>query len=261
MRCWIAYAALCLSAHLAAGEPTEAARALIGRILPGRETEFALEVIPADAGRDVYEVEVGAYPVVLRGNSGISLASAFNAYLRDVAQAHVSWNGGDQLALPDPLPPAPQKMRVVSPYPLRFAYNYCTHGYTMAWWDWSRWERELDFLAMQGVNLALVLQGQEQVWIEALAAVGYGEAEVRQWLTMPSHQPWQYMSNMEDYGGPYAELLYAEFDSVGRYRPTVLEARSAAPSRSRFGRSKAGEGQLLLTMMWSDVPGGALAED
>lgn len=72
-----------------------------------------------------------------------------------------------------------------------------------------------------------------------------------------------YAPDMEDYGGPYAELLYAEFDSVGdlRYRPTVLEARSAAPSRSRFGRSKAGEGQLLLTVMWSDVPGGALAED
>ncbi|MBL7952520.1 MAG: hypothetical protein JNM62_12470 [Flavobacteriales bacterium] len=36
-----------------------------------------------------------------------------------------------------------------------------------------------------------------------------------------------YAPDMEDYGGPYAELLYAEFDSVGRYRPTVLEARPA----------------------------------
>ena len=21
--------------------------------------------------------------------------------------------------------------------------NVCTHGYTMAWWDWQRWELEL----------------------------------------------------------------------------------------------------------------------
>lgn len=54
-----------------------------------------------------------------------------------------------------------------------------------------------------------------------------------------------YAPDIEDYGGPYAELRYAEYDSVGdlRYYPTVLEARAA------------GEGQLLLKVMWSDVPG------
>lgn len=53
-----------------------------------------------------------------------------------------------------------------------------------------------------------------------------------------------YASDYEHYGGPYAELRYAEFDSVGdlRYRPTVLEARSA------------GEDGLLLNVMWSDEP-------
>ncbi|MBP7407613.1 MAG: hypothetical protein KA941_02530 [Flavobacteriales bacterium] len=65
-----------------------------------------------------------------------------------------------------------------------------------------------------------------------------------------------YAPDMEHYGGPYAELLYAEYDSVGdlHYHPTVLEARAAAPSRS-LRRSKAGEGQLLLRVMWSDAPG------
>lgn len=57
-------------------------------------------------------------------------------------------------------------------------------------------------------------------------------------LDLPTGRP-----DMEDYGGPYAELLYAEFDSVGRYRPTVLEARSA------------GQADLLLKVMWSDEPG------
>lgn len=54
-----------------------------------------------------------------------------------------------------------------------------------------------------------------------------------------------YAPDFEHYGGPYAELRYAEFDSVGdlRYRPTVWEARPA------------GEGDLLLKVMWSDEPG------
>ena len=52
-------------------------------------------------------------------------------------------------------------------------------------------------------------------------------------------------SGMEHYGGPYAELRYAEYDSVGdlRYRPTVLEARAA------------GEGELQLKVMWSEQTG------
>lgn len=54
-----------------------------------------------------------------------------------------------------------------------------------------------------------------------------------------------YAPDIDHYGGPYAELRYAEYDSVGdlRYRPTVLEARPAA------------QGQLLLKVMWSEEPG------
>lgn len=26
--------------------------------------------------------------------------------------------------------------------------NYCTVSYTAAYWDWERWQREIDFMAM-----------------------------------------------------------------------------------------------------------------
>ena len=34
----------------------------------------------------------------------------------------------------------------------------------MANWDWSRWEKELDFMALQGVNLALAMLGNGKLW-------------------------------------------------------------------------------------------------
>jgi alpha-N-acetylglucosaminidase len=71
----------------------------------------------------------------------------------------------------------------------------------MAWWDWPKWQRELDFLALNGVNLALVIEGQESVWIQTLKSLGYTDDEARAWLVMPSHQPWMYMDNIESYGG------------------------------------------------------------
>ena len=33
-----------------------------------------------------------------------------------------------------------------------------------AFWDWDRWEKEIDWMAMQGVNMPLAFTGQEAIW-------------------------------------------------------------------------------------------------
>ncbi len=33
-------------------------------------------------------------------------------------------------------------------------------SYSMAFWNWSRWEQELDWMALQGINLPLAFTGQ-----------------------------------------------------------------------------------------------------
>lgn len=195
---------------------TVAARSLVERLLPGHTQQFVLETIAPDNGRDVFEVESRDGKIVLRGNDGVSIASALNWYLKKECHCDVSWNCGDQLSLPESLPSVPEKIRVASPDRFRYAYNFCTHGYTMAWWGWPEWQRELDFLALSGVNLALVIEGQESVWVQTLKNFGYNDAEVRAWLVMPSHQPWMYMDNMESYGGPVPEELVARRLELGR---------------------------------------------
>ena len=35
---------------------------------------------------------------------------------------------------------------------------------SFAWWDWKRWEKEIDWMALQGINLPLAFTGQEAVW-------------------------------------------------------------------------------------------------
>ncbi len=175
-----------------------------------------MEVIPSADGSDVFEIESVGGKIVLRGNDGVSLASALSRWLEDFGHCEISWNCGNQLSLPSTLPALERKIRVVTPHQFRFAYNYCTHGFTMAWWDWPRWEHELDFLALKGVNLALVIQGQEQVWIDALKGFGYSDADVRRWLTLPSNQPWQFMSNIEDFSGPIPAAVVEKRVALGQ---------------------------------------------
>ncbi len=44
--------------------------------------------------------------------------------------------------------------------------NVCTASYSMAWWDWRRWEEEMDWMALSGINLALAFTGQEAIWAQ-----------------------------------------------------------------------------------------------
>ncbi|MBN8460614.1 MAG: alpha-N-acetylglucosaminidase [Verrucomicrobia bacterium] len=193
--------AAAVSSSRAADDPavTEAA-ALIGRVVPAHAQQFSCEIIPPENGADVFEIDNAPGKVVLRGNNAVSLASAFNWYLKYTAKCDFS-SCGVQLGLPEKLPAVSNRIRHAATVPHRFIYNYCTFGYTMPWWNWQRWERELDWMAMNGINMPFIITGQEAVWINTFTQYGYTEREVRQWLGSPAHFPWTFMQNMHSFGG------------------------------------------------------------
>ena len=43
--------------------------------------------------------------------------------------------------------------------PLRYYQNVCTASYSMVWWDKARWEREIDWMALNGINAPLTFTG------------------------------------------------------------------------------------------------------
>jgi alpha-N-acetylglucosaminidase len=207
----------------------DAASQLVRRVIPGQAGQFIIEIISAADGRDVFEVASRGQNVVLRGNSAVSIASALNWYLQNQCHCDIFWNCGERLDVPQPLPAVPQPVRIVSPHAYRYAYNFCTHGYTTVWWEWAQWERELDYLALNGANLALIIQGQESVWLQTLMALGYSEAEGRAWHVMPTHQPWMYMDNMENHGEPLpAELVQRRLE-LGQQILTRMRELGIAP--------------------------------
>jgi alpha-N-acetylglucosaminidase len=181
-----------------------AARELLIRVL-GEESidDFRFERIkPTSEGHDVFEIagsEDGK--VVLRGNNGVAMASALNHYLKYFCNAHVAQTG-EQIDLPEPLD-APEKLiRISSPYRYRYAYNYCTFSYTMAWWDWDRWQREIDWLALNGVNLPLMIVGQEAVWLETFKRFGLSKEDLDSFFVGPAFLAWAWMNNLDAHGGP-----------------------------------------------------------
>ncbi|MCT4644840.1 MAG: alpha-N-acetylglucosaminidase [Carboxylicivirga sp.] len=179
----------------------ESSRQLIERVIPGYSSQFQLELIEAENGKDVFEITSINDKVALKGNCQMAIASALNYYLKYTCNAHVSWCG-DQLNLANNLPLPSALVHKVIDAKHRVYFNYCTLNYTASWWDWERWQREIDFMAMNGINMPLSVIGLEGVWYNTLLKFGYSDEEARSYLVGSAYFAWQWMTNIQSHGGP-----------------------------------------------------------
>lgn len=200
----VAWAAIAIgTASPAESSPEDAVAGLAARFLGDRVKAFAFETILPDNGRDVFEVEASAGRVTVRGSSGVAMASGLHWYLKYPGQCHVSWCG-NQLALPEPLPDA-AAFRHVSPYKYRYYFNYCTFSYSMAWWDWERWEREIDWMALNGINMPLSVTGQEAIWQTVYRNMGFTDSELDAFFVGSAFLPFGWMGCMDGWCGPLSQ--------------------------------------------------------
>lgn len=83
-------------------------------------------------------------------------------------------------------------IKVLCPYTLRFRYyqNVCTVSYSFVWWNWTRWEREIDWMAMNGINLPLAFNGQEAIWQKLYLRLGLTQKELDQHFGGPAFLAW-----------------------------------------------------------------------
>ncbi|UDQ97097.1 alpha-N-acetylglucosaminidase TIM-barrel domain-containing protein [Lentisphaerota bacterium WC36G] len=181
----------------------KAAEDLIERRLPaGYSKLFVVEILEKSDNEDIFEIETINNKVILRGTDGIAVASALNWYLKYHCKVQFS-AVHENLKMPKVLPILTEKVRKTTTLKYRTAYNYCTYSYTMPWWNWDQWQREIDFLAMNGVNMPLQPLGQEATWIETFKEFGLTSEQIRSnFLVGPAYFAWGFMNNIDRIGGP-----------------------------------------------------------
>ena len=195
---------LCLAACWVQASPITG---LLERIDPGASAKFRIELQRADT--DFFELDQAGSQVVVRGNNYVSIATGIHWYLKYYAGIHLTWNQM-KASLPDVLPPVTQKERHETNLHDRYYLNYCTFSYSMAFWDWARWEQEIDWMALHGINLSLALVGTDAVWRNVLLKLGYTEDEANAFIAGPAFQAWWLMNNLEGWGGPNSKQWYED---------------------------------------------------
>lgn len=191
-------AVACLAAVTGWGRTAPAVDSLLERIDNGLSKKILVEVDTTaknDKGDWFCIGSKDGKPLVTAGND-LSAAAGVNHYLKYYAGVHLCW-GNMHAHIGDSLPvPTAQECHSCRA-DLRYYLNYCTHSYSMAFWDWERWQEEIDWMALHGINMPLAITGTETVWRNVLRRLGYPDDKIGEFVAGPGFQAWWLMNNLE----------------------------------------------------------------
>ncbi|XP_062331478.1 alpha-N-acetylglucosaminidase [Osmerus eperlanus] len=198
---------------------------LLKRLMGSRSREFIVLVNRSlsNDSLDVCELRSAKNnKIVATGSTGVAVASGIYNYLKYFCNCHVSWSG-NQLNIPHPLPQLTGVLRISTQHRFRYYQNVCTVSYSTVWWDWPRWQREIDWMALNGINLPLAFTGQEALWQEVYQSLGLNQTEIDHFFSGPAFLAWNRMGNLFQWGGPipqswHVKQLYLQFKILERMR-------------------------------------------
>ncbi len=175
-----------------------AAHAVLEREMPHLAPQIHLSLVAGDyAGKpDGFRIRGGRGDIQVQAATVPTLLFGVNWYLKYVAHLSVSPNGSQLGSRTIQLPAVRDAVVRPALYPFRYALNENTDGYTTPYWDLTRWQHEIDVLALSGFNAVLIQRGNDLAMYRAFRDIGYSDPDIRKWITQPAHQNWQLMGNM-----------------------------------------------------------------
>ena len=195
-------------------EQVNAVKGLIDRVTSGRSADFIVRLLPErQDSLDYFEFSAENGKIVLGGNNGVSIASALGQYLRDFCGFHLSWCGSNTV-LPESLPLPEEKVAKTSPYKWRYYLNYCTFNYSMSWWDFDRWQKEIDWMALNGINMPLAITGQNSIWRRVYHKLGLTDKDLESFFSGPAYFNWFWMGNLDGWCGPLPQSFMEKHEQL-----------------------------------------------
>ena len=207
----------------------KASEALLERIAPGAKGRISFELRKSAApDTDFFEIRMKDGRPHIVGNNSVSVATGLNWYLKHFCGINLTWNNM-QTRLPDELPRVAVPVRKETPLTMRYDFNYCTFSYSMPFWDWARWEKEIDWMALHGINMPLAIVGMESAWRNMLLRLGYTDKEVGEFIAGPAFLAWWAMNNLEGWGGPLPESWYVRQEQLQKKILSRMDSLGMTP--------------------------------
>ena len=182
----------------------------------GTAKKFKFVLDPSlNSRQEVFVIGAEKSKVLIKGTTISAITTGLGWYLNNIAHINIAWNSlnektvsGDAYADLSSIPLPTETETHTSDAKYRYYLNTCTFGYSMTSWTWKRWQQEIDWMALHGINMPLQLVGLEEVWRKFLTMeeggkrkYGYTDEEAKAFVAGPAFIAWWAMNNLEGWGG------------------------------------------------------------
>lgn len=165
--------------------------------------------------KDFFRITSKDGKLYIKANNYVAAFHGLYCYLKKYCNVQLSWCGNQEIHI-DKLVMFDGEFKKEIEQKYRVYMNYCTLDYSMCWWDFARWEKEIDFMAMNGINMPLAVVGTEAVWYETLQEFGFTKEEALHFISGPAFWAWQLMTNIDSYLPPENENYIYERMELGK---------------------------------------------
>ena len=212
----------------------EALYGIVERLLGASyKSWFVFEKCIDDLAGDHYAVTTENGKTRIEGNNGSAMAVGLNAYLKKYCGVHISQQTAN-VTMPAVMPVIDGSLTGSSPYEVRYAYNYCTLSYTMPFYGYDDWQRELDYLALSGVNVILDTTATEALWVSYLQKFGYSADDAKNYVSGYAYKAWWLMGNLENYGGSVSDQWILDTLEMARQNQRFMTVLGIRPCLQGF---------------------------
>lgn len=216
-----AAAAACMALGFSAGaaiENPQSVRDLLNRIGGDGTADRFVTVVDdtyaSASGAEMFKISARDGKPCITGTTLSAVTTGLGWYLNHTANVNLAWNNPHVELTSVPVPAAVEEHTTAAAY--RYYLNYCTFSYSMSTWTWERWQEEIDWMALHGINMPLQIIGLEEVWRKFLMEdCGYTLSEVSDFVAGPSFMAWFGMNNLQGHGGPNPEWWYERQAQLG----------------------------------------------
>lgn len=236
----------------------DALRGLVCRTI-GEEWQDRFTFELTDDDEESFTLSDAEDTLHITANSGVNAACGLGYYLKHYCGVHISQVGCNR-RMPETLPQVGAQLRVTTPFKVRYCYNYCALSYTMAFWGEDEWQRELDWLALQGANVILDITALEEVWRRFLCKLGYTNDEARAFVTGPAYYAWFNMANIYGTGGPVPMQYFIDRTNLARKNHRFMRSLGMMPVLQGFSgmvptdiKTHVPEASVILQGLWNGM--------
>lgn len=200
------------------------------------QVSVAISLEKTADGKDKFSYQLSGNQLSIQASSGVAACRAFYDFIKANGAGISTWSG-KRFSMPTTIVKNSQT-EYTSPYRDHQYFNVVTYGYSTPYWDEARWDKELNWMALHGIDMPLMLVGSEQIYRKVFAELyGTTKEQLDEWEVGPAHLPWMRMGNLagNSFDGPLGDNWHTRQNQLAKHILKRMRELGMKPIVPAFG--------------------------